>query len=305
MTENRMAEETQLSCVSCETTFDPTPNGGFCPDCDTPHPDYGMGEEDADAEPDEAASGDVDEADDETADEPDVSSDEEDSAGGDEEPADDDASDADEIPSVCPECGADLTGAADGDDDTEDEAESSDEDDAAAEVDEAETAEESVDEGEDESAELEECPDCGRSVTDEAFCPGCGTDLDAHRSGETDEGEESDESEETDGADEAVPQTVTLRVAGESYAFGDGETFGRQDEEWLEDLVTAAGGSDGVAYVSSEHLEFAVEDDGVYAVDVSRNGTTLNGTELDGGEAKLEDGDTLELAERAEIDVEL
>jgi len=122
----------------------------------------------------------------------------------------------------------------------------------------------------------------------------------------TDEPEETREPEVSDDAEpEAVPESITLVVNGEGYTFEDGETFGRRDDGWLQDLVEACGGSDEVSYVSSEHLEITIQDDGVYVADVSRNGTALNGSPLDGGEAKVEDGDTLTLAERAEIDVEL
>lgn len=115
----------------------------------------------------------------------------------------------------------------------------------------------------------------------------------------------SERSGSNSGPDSDVPSTVTLIVNGERYAFGDGDTFGRRDEPWLNDLMTACGGHEEVPYVSGEHIEFAVKADGVYVSDLSRNGTALNGRDLDGGEAKLSDGDTLVLAERAEIDVEL
>lgn len=101
------------------------------------------------------------------------------------------------------------------------------------------------------------------------------------------------------------PAAVTLVVNGDRYTFGDGETFGRRNESWLDDLMAACGGHEEIPYVSSEHLEFTVRDDGVYVTDLSRNGTSLNGEDLDGGERKLSDGDTFVLADRAEIGVEL
>jgi RNA polymerase subunit RPABC4/transcription elongation factor Spt4 len=253
-----MSEQSELSCVSCETTFDPTPNGGFCPNCDTPHPDFGHDEE-------------MDE--DEGVDEHESTADEEPART---EEAEQPAVDA---PSYCPDCGFDLTGDLGADPETVD-------------------------------SDIRACPDCGRSVTDESFCPDCGTDLDALRESTSDDseaveaepagGDEPDESEPA-----SVPDAVTLVVNGDGYSFEDGETFGRRDDGWLQDLVEASGGSDEVSYVSSEHLEFSFEDDGVFVVDVSRNGTSLNGTALDGGKAKISDGDTLTLAERAEIDIEL
>lgn len=255
-----MSEQSELSCVSCETTFDPTPNGGFCPNCDTPHPDFGHDEEIGDEE----------------------SVDEHESTA-DEEPAETVDSDTIDAPSFCPDCGFDLTG------------------DLGADP-------ESVD------SDIRACPDCGRSVTDESFCPDCGTDLDELRQAASDDAEETEEADEreppeTAESDESepasVPDAVTLVVNDEEYDFEDGDSFGRRDDGWLQDLVEVSGGSDEVSYVSSEHLEFSFEDDGVFVVDVSRNGTSLNGTSLDGGKAKLSDGDTLTLAERAEIDVEL
>lgn len=270
-----MPEQTELQCVSCGTTFDPTPHGGFCPDCDTPHPDFGQETADTDG---------ADDTDDVAEDEPET--------------------DGSRI--VCPHCGETIDL-----DDVDDAEELSFDEDAEAGATDASAEAEAAVEGEaggkgdaeakaepepeptDGSDELSECPDCGHSISDEAFCPNCGTDLDAIRAGGAD-----------DAADE-TPSTVTLVVNGESYTFGDGDTFGRQDEAWLQDLVEAAGGTDEVSYVSGDHLEFTVEDDGVHVTDISTNGTALNGSELDGGSAKLEDGDTLELAERVEIDVRL
>lgn len=98
---------------------------------------------------------------------------------------------------------------------------------------------------------------------------------------------------------------VTVLVNGEPYTFGDGETFGRQDAAWLEDLIAVCDGPDGVQRISNDHLEFAARDDGVYVVDRSRNGTSVNGRGLEGGEAKLSDGDTLVLGGVAELEVRL
>lgn len=278
--------QSELECVSCDTTFDPAPTGGFCPDCDTPHPDFGVdedGSDDADDGTDESAEVEYDESETESA-------------------------DGDSV-AFCPDCGADLADAVASDGD--------------------------------ESGDLDACPDCDRAVTDESYCPDCGTDLDAARAeadaddAEADESAEdestaddeaadeedhaeaedaesddddaeADEEADADEADEEdAAEPITLVIGGESYGFGDGDTFGRQDEAWLEDLVSEAGGSDDVAYISSEHLEFSVDEDGAFVRDTSRNGTKLNGTELDGDETELSDGDTLELAERAEITVEL
>lgn len=99
--------------------------------------------------------------------------------------------------------------------------------------------------------------------------------------------------------------TITLVVNGRRYSFGDGDTFGRRDGPWLDDLIAAADGHEEIPYISGDHLEFSVEDDGVYVIDVSRNGTTLNGTDISGEKARITDGDTLVLADRARIGVEL
>lgn len=282
-----MSQQGELTCVSCETAFEPEPNGGFCPNCDTPHPDFGVDEE-PDAEATSEASDATDSASDASVDG---------ATGGHEaevESGDEAAAPDAESFTYCPDCGVELSTVGDAD----------------------------------EESPIAACPDCGRSVSNESFCPGCGTDLDevreqASEADEADDGASPDDADAADsdvatdadatadaddGADDAAEagaETVTLVVDGERYSFGDGDAFGRQDGGWLEDLVAAAGGSDDVAFVSSEHLEFEIDDDGAYVVDVSRNGTTLNGTELDGGKAKLADGDTLTLAERAEIEVEL
>lgn len=98
---------------------------------------------------------------------------------------------------------------------------------------------------------------------------------------------------------------ITLVINGRRYSFNDGDTFGRRDGPWLDDLIAAADGHEEIPYVSGDHLEFSVEDDGVYVHDVSRNGTTLNGTDVSGEKARITDGDTLVLAGRAKIGVEL
>lgn len=313
-----MSEQTALDCVSCETTFDPSATGGFCPDCDTPHPDFGHSTvedddpaEEADTDGDEPEESTTDEADgsesvdeadgsesvDETTGEPTPSTE---SAGteapgeqttddpeqSDSEPAaegDDPAVSPDDVPTHCPECGAAILGT----------------DEAADDSDPAS------------GDELSACPDCGRDVSDEAYCPDCGTDLDAHRNQEGDEDETSEErptdhreTEAVTNEDRVPTDSITLVVNGEGYEIADGDTFGRADEEWLDDLVVASGGSEGVSYVSSEHLTFSFEDDGVYVTDHSRNGTMHNGTDLDGGRTRVEDGDYLTLAKRAEIKIE-
>jgi Zn finger protein HypA/HybF involved in hydrogenase expression len=319
-----MAEQTEFSCVSCETTFDPSPNGGFCPNCNTPHPDYEAPSDD-EADSSEEESETADDVTDAEDDDVEVEYDEEEGeTDGDdaEDEAETDGDDADEK--------AETAG-----DDAEDEAE----DDEPATI-ECQSCESTVDasaafcpncgdeleedETEDESVELTECPDCGNSIDEESFCPSCGTDLDAIREsggvddaavdGADDEGDDDEtgddetgdeESADDEDSEDEIPREVTLEIDGESYTFGDGDVFGRRDEEWLADLVSASGGREEARYLSSEHLEFSVEDDGIYVTDISTNGTKRNGTAMDGSEEKLEDGDTLELADRAEIDVTL
>ena len=339
-----MAEQAELDCVSCETAFDPSPNGGFCPNCDTPHPDYeapsgddadGDGEnaepvnevtdggdavaevedaEDDDSESDaDANDAEVDEVEDAAEEAGDDGEDEPETEADDEDEPETEADDEDETD--VEEEDADDAEVSDAEvDDAEDEA---DEESATVECQSCDSAvdasaafcphcgEELEDEDEDdEPVELEACPDCGNSIDDESYCPNCGTDLDAIREGgAVDEGDADDADDDGD-ADE-VPEEVVLEVDGEPYTFGDGDVFGRRDEEWLADLVAASGGREEARYLSSEHLEFSVEDDGVHVTDVSTNGTKLNGTAMDGSEEKLEDGDTLELADRAEIDVKL
>lgn len=295
-----MSTQTELTCVSCGTDFDPEETGGFCPDCDTPHPDFERDEaadedavSEADAEPadDEDAGADADaepdatdDADAETeaeaeADEADAEPavDETDDATAEPDPADvDDEAEADEEPDdpepaetiECASCGNDV------DPDFEFCPSCGDDLKAAGEP-----------------VELDVCPDCSEDVDEGmSFCPNCGHDLEAAR-----------QPGDADGA----PEEVTLVVNGESYSFGDGDTFGRQDEDWLPDLVEASGGRDEVAYISSEHLTFSVDEDGVHVSDTSANGTTLNGDDMDGETETLADGDVLTLADRAEIHVEL
>ncbi len=265
-----MSDQSELTCVSCETAFEPAATGGFCPDCDTPHPEFEHGE--AEAEEDgETGDGATDDG----------------VADGDETAS---AAEA-EAPSYCRECGAEVA------------------DDAST------------------TAATTECADCGRTVAaDASYCPGCGTELESDEAEESagdadaDEGTPVSEAETNvtagatpepngqtpepgSGESDGVPDEVTFVVNGEGYTFEDGDTFGREDEEWLEDLVVAGGGSDELSYISSEHVEIAIEDDGVYVTDVSRNGTLLNSTEMDGGTERVEDGDFLTLAGRAEVEV--
>ena len=321
-----MENQSTLTCVSCESTFDPAPHGGFCPDCDTPHPDFGRSEtEEEDAEPaEETAESESDGSKDPAAIQEALEEDDEDADADavDEDDAETDEADGDEAESEDEESEGEVKeddSDVEGDDaEVDDESEDIEEDAAESDVDEGnDAADEDTDPGTvdcgscgatvdaaasfcpecgseidadepEEPVELDACPDCGYSVDDESFCPQCGTDLDAIRNGE---GGDSTE--------------VTLVIDGESYTFGDGDTFGRQENEWLEALVRASGGPEEVKYVSGNHLEFSVEDDGVYVTDASTNGTDLNGEDLEGGRSQLEDGDTLTLAGRAEITVEL
>lgn len=326
-----MQNQSELTCVSCENTFDPTPHGGFCPDCDTPHPDFGRPEAESDGGTTENAPAEADEAEIQQA----VSEDEEEAADAEDdgdvadldevdddaevddevEPddevadVDDEADDVDEDAEVDDDDGLeevesddDLDDDAEADDDVEDADDNLDADAEGEECGSCGTAVEpsasfcpecgaSLDEEEEEAPELSACPDCGSDVDDESFCPECGTDL--------------DEARDRLGGEGAAETGVTLVIDGDSYSFADGDSFGRQEEDWLESLVRAAGGREEVKYISSDHLEFSVEDDGVYVSDVSTNGTLLNGEDLEGGEAKLEDGDELELAGRATIQIEL
>ncbi|SFR92387.1 FHA domain-containing protein [Halomicrobium zhouii] len=289
-----MSDQSELACVSCETAFDPAPTGGFCPDCDTPHPDFEHGEADDADDAEETGDDEVKAEEAET---------------GATEPTDEEAttsSDDGAAPSYCRECGAAIG---------------------------AESA----------SSDTTECSDCGRTVAaDASYCPDCGTAIEADETADGPEDEptvvadaDSDEAagddaatdddaaaaeaetqdagtedaqtdvESPDSGDaESVPEEITLVVNGESYTFGDGDTFGREDEEWLEDLVVAGGGADALSYISSEHVEFAIEDDGVYVTDVSRNGTLLNSTKMEGGTEQVSDGDFLTLAGRAEVEVQ-
>ncbi|AFZ73274.1 double zinc ribbon domain-containing protein [Natronobacterium gregoryi] len=319
-----MPEQVTLSCVSCDTSFEPGPNGGFCPNCDTPHPDYtgGGADEAEDGDEEAEATGvefdeaeDVDDADESQVDDSggDGADDEDGPDGSDEKEAVDetepDAVDeggetdetdegADEVEAEADE-GADADGGIDTEDEPADDGdttESCHSCGAAVDPDMAFCPDCGAKLEEDDEPTLDACPSCDYEIDDETYCPSCGLHLDPIRDGEV-----------FPPADDAtdVPETVTIAVNGEEYTFEDGDTFGRQEGEWLEDLVEASGGRDEVTYVSSDHLEFTVEDDGIYVVDVSTNGTKHNGTVIDGESARLEDGDTLELADRAKIEVRL
>jgi hypothetical protein len=202
-----MSQQGQLKCPSCDNSFEPTSNGGFCPDCDTPHPDFDH----------------------------------------------------------------------DGDVDTEEDGTESADGGAHAEEEAAESVNEDADAGEETAGE--------------------------ETAGEVSSSSEADTETSSDSGDEF--DAATLVVNGERYRFDDGDTFGRRSDCWLDDLIEAAGGKDEVVYISGEHLKFSIEEETAYVEDVSRNGTALNGTLLKGDRAEIEDGDSITLAKRAELQVEL
>lgn len=300
-----MSDQTELACVSCETAFDPAPTGGFCPDCDTPHPDFEHGEAD-DADDAGETEGDEVEA--------------EQTETGATEPTDEDAtasSDDEAAPSYCRECGAAIGANGDSSADTTEcadcgrtvAADASYCPGCGTEVETDETADGPEDEptvvadadGDDAAGDGDEAARGDAAADDDAGAAEAAAQDTGTEDAQTDvESPEAEDSEDTD----AVPEEITLVVNGESYTFEDGDTFGREDEEWLEDLVVAGGGSDALSYISSEHVEFSIEDDGVYVSDVSRNGTLLNSTKMEGGTEQVSDGDFLTLAGRAEVEVQ-
>lgn len=278
-----MSSQSQLECVSCKQSFDPEPYGGFCPNCDTPHPDYEIAESSGNSSARENSNNnsqqDLTECWDCGA-EVDASNQFCTNCGVDLDDEPKDAppqppqpkltdcpscdADIDSSASFCPECGSELS--------------------------------EDMEEGQ--SKELTECPDCGTSVDNESFCMNCGTDLDEIR--------DSRESSSVDGKtiSDSTDQP-SLIIAGESFRIEDFNTFGRQNEDSISALVDAAGGQDKVKRISREHLEFNVSGNRVSVTDISRHGTDYNGRSIDGEKVKLSDGDILTLADVADIEVNL
>ncbi len=158
---------------------------------------------------------------------------------------------------------------------------------------------------------LTSCPSCAEDVEDEwSACPFCGEDLDQHRE-ETDDGpdvrsdpptsDDEDDVTDTDDEDEDVtegpPEKVVLEVGETDIEAGDGDAVGRK----VRTAHVHAGGDESEAqYIHREHVRFELDGDAFALVNEGRNGTRLNGEELELEErATVEDGDEVTFSDVA------
>jgi len=158
----------------------------------------------------------------------------------------------------------------------------------------------------DSGSPLEACPSCGVDVgDDDSFCVECGEDLDAHRGGDDPEPEpasDPDDAIEALGGDEdAVPESLVLRVDGNEITVEDGDKVGREIRAALMDSGRP---EEEAVRIHREHVRFVRDSDGFYLVDLGDNPTTLNGKPLTKGDREaVAPGDELELSGVATVNV--
>ena len=95
---------------------------------------------------------------------------------------------------------------------------------------------------------------------------------------------------------EIPPAKLSMPDGSEILLAGNSRSFGRHDfDKFLPE--------DSVSYISRQHINIWYENDRYYIEDrSSTNGTRLNGTEIKGtGRHALEDGDTIDLADKLKI----
>ena len=143
------------------------------------------------------------------------------------------------------------------------------------------------DEPEPEPASGPECPSCGSDVEEgwEA-CPQCGGNLGSGGGGGT-----------------SQLQEVVVKVGDLEITATDGETIGKKVRSAY---VRSGADEDEAQYIHREHVQFEQQGADFYVVNKGRNGTKLNGDELDMDERReLQDGDTLKFSDRATGEVSL
>ncbi len=156
---------------------------------------------------------------------------------------------------------------------------------------------------------LTSCPSCAEDVENEwSACPFCGEDLDQHR-GETGDGsgaetdgpgaETDGPGAETDGPgdEDEPPEKVVLEVGETDIEAEDGDAVGRK----VRTAHVHAGGDESEAqYIHREHVRFELDGDAFALVNEGRNGTRLNGEELELEErATVENGDEVTFSDVA------
>lgn len=255
------AEPSSVECPECGESFDPSKAGGWCT-----NPDCGEFRWEGDDEADDA----------------DVTC----------------ANCGKTVPdeTYCKECGHELgtepddesdeeeSDAEPGDVDVETEDESSDDESSDDEADDGDTGDDES--PEDEPEPLTTCPSCGEDVQPEwSACPFCEENLDSHRSTEDDESAEES------------PEKVVVEVGDVDIEADDGDTVGRKVRSAH---VRDGGDEDEAQYIHREHVRFEIDDDGAHLVNEGRNGTQLNGEDLDLEErVSVEEGDEVTFADVA------
>lgn len=147
---------------------------------------------------------------------------------------------------------------------------------------------------------LSYCPECGSKLTGkEAFCTNCGADIDQYRP-------ESNSEYKSPQMEEDQNKTfsgLVLVLDNESISVQDGDRVGT---EIRRALIDSGIDQKDARLISREHLEFYEKDDGYYMTQIGTNSTRLNGHLLEeGNQIKITDGDSIEIADVAELTVEI
>jgi hypothetical protein len=154
--------------------------------------------------------------------------------------------------------------------------------------------------GSEEGPESPTCPNCGEEVEEDwAACINCGVSLDDD--GDVDDDEDEDTTDT--GPASTQPQEVVVEVGDVEITATDGETVGKK----VRSAYVRTGADEQEAqYIHREHVRVEQEGADFYLVNKGRNGTKLNGEELDIDERqKVEEGDTIEFSNRATGEIHL
>jgi|AntDeeMetagen681_2_1112603.scaffolds.fasta_scaffold01216_2 pSer/pThr/pTyr-binding forkhead associated (FHA) protein len=268
---NMSSEPTSVDCPECGQTFDPSIAAGWCTNAE-------CGEYRWESE-DESASSDENQQNKETV-----------TCGSCEKTVPDKA--------FCKECGSELGDKSDGEDSV--------------------------------SEPQTKCPTCDEEVQEEwSACPFCEESLKENQSNTEEESSEDgdvdvtteqsekdseDEPATTDlnqepseegvedepamvNSNESLPEKVIVEVGDVKIEANDGDTIGRKVRSAH---VRSGGDEDQAQYIHREHVRFEIEDSEFQLVNKGRNGTQINGEELDIDEKyPIEDGDTVTFSDVA------
>lgn len=150
-----------------------------------------------------------------------------------------------------------------------------------------ETGTESSHEPESAPTDQLECPDCKSDVQEDwEVCPHCSADLGSGSGGGTTQSQE-----------------VVVKVGDVEITATDGETIGKKVRSAY---VRSGANEDDAQYIHREHVKFEQDGADFYVVNKGRNGTKLNGDELNMEERReVQDGDTIKFSGRATGEISL